>query len=587
MSEWFRATTAGLMRRYNLWRDAMSDGHFAMVRSTVIAVLVLAAGAGVYVAGKPAWNAWRHRRAMSQAMIFAEKQDYRNTLLALKRATELAPLDLATWRAVSERLAELGSPEAIMARENVVRLAPGDMSMRLALVTEALRFGQVDVARMTLDELGEAAQADAAFHRLAAAVAMATGESARLEEHLAALVAAQPEDTTARFNLAAVRLWDADPARQATAVAELEKLTAVRDVRVRASLELLKHAARSGDGNRARRVLDLILDAMGVAPPLRMSYDGSPPGWNALVQGLQETSEFTGPADVALVARWLGDVRLRREALAWIDRLPAALRDAPAVLRVNTGLTAEIDDHDRLVPLLWAGGLGPLSADAVWLAIASRVQHLRYQAPRARATWEDAVTACSGSSGALSALARLADIWHDVEGNERALQELLKVQPRLNWVYVALRNSYLARGSTLQLWQLYGVWAAIRPDDPALMQSWLSLGAVLDRLTPDARARAIARAEADGAGPLDLALGAASRWRANELDAAVALLDRVPTESRGRPDIAFWRAVILAQAAGREAEARAAVLQARGPRLSAEENALLTSVEKVTSRPAP
>ena len=117
----------------------VSDQHFSNVRSAVVVALAVVVGGGVYFAGKPVWDLWRHRRAMSQALDYAEKQDYRNSMLALKRATELAPLDLATWREVSERLAELGSPQSIVARENVVRLSPGDVAMRLALVPASAR----------------------------------------------------------------------------------------------------------------------------------------------------------------------------------------------------------------------------------------------------------------------------------------------------------------------------------------------------------------------------------------------------------------------------------------------------------------
>ncbi|MET0262994.1 MAG: hypothetical protein ABW223_08860 [Rariglobus sp.] len=580
MFERLRETKTALVIRYKNWRRGMSEGQFATVRSLVIVVVLLGLGVGAYFTVGPAWRAWRYRQAMSQAIEYAERNDYRNTMLALKRATDLAPMDLATWRAVSDQLAELGSPQALVARENVVRLSPGDMSMRLAFVTEALRFGQVDMARSSLSEVDEAAQRDAAFHRLAAAVAMASGETAGLEEHLVALLATEPDDLLARFNLAAVRLWDVDPSRQQAAAEELEKLTAERTVRVRASLELLKQAARMRDSGRARVVVDLILDHMGVAPELRVSYDGSPAGWAALVQGLRETAEQTGAADVALVARWMGDVRLRAEALKWIDGLPPALREAPAVLKANTLLTAETEDLARLETLLRAGGLGPLPDDAVWLALASKVQRTRYQPARGRATWDDAITACDRSVAALSGLASLADVWRDAEGSERVLQEIIKVQPRLNWAYTALSNSYSARGDSMLLWQLYGTWANARPNDPAVVRTWLTLGAVMDRISPENARLAVKRAEDPAATPIDVALAAAAQWRRGALPSAVAWIDKLPSESRDRPEIAFWRAVVLADTKDRKLEATAVAGMARRPGLSAEETALINKAAR-------
>lgn len=575
----FRQKKAEWRRRYKDWRCRVSDQQFAMMRSAAVLGLLLAAGVLAYAAGKPAWNAWRHRRAMAQAMDYAERQDYRNTMLALKRATELAPMDLATWREVSDRLAELGSPEAIVARENVVRLSPADLSMRLALVTEALRFGRLDVAGPALDGVAATAQNDAAFHRLAAAVAMATGATAQLEAHLAPLVAAEPGDANARFNLAAIRLWDADPARQAAALADLEKLLSAPAARVRAALELLNHAARVRDASRARAVVTLLLDRFNVPQSSRVTDDDAPAGWTSLMQALRDTAEFGGPADVALVVRWLGDVRQGREAFAWLDGLPAALRNAPAVMRAHAELSARLEEFDRLGPLLQAGALGPLSADAAKLAVASRIQQVRYQPTRGRGTWEDAITACGQSAAALTSLAGLSDAWRDTEGNERVLQEILRLQPKTNWAYLALRNTYAAQGETLKLWQLYGAWSNVRPDDPELMRTWISLGAVLDRLTPEAIAWIKRRAGAPDAVPLDQALAAAAAWRGNRLTEAVAELGKVAPEHRGRADIAFWRAVILS-AAGKKDDAHAAAVFARRPGLSREETRLLDAASR-------
>ncbi|CAM2973643.1 hypothetical protein [Rariglobus hedericola] len=584
MIERLRKKKTALVLRYRNWRGRIYEGQFAMIRAAVIGVVVLILAGVGYVAGRPVWDKWRYQRAMSQAMDYAERQDYRSSMLALKRATELAPMDLATWREVSDRLAELGSPQAIVARENAVRLAPGDMTMRLALVGEALRFGQIDVAHEALDTIDEAARRDAAFHRLAAAVAMATGSEADLETHLEALVAAEPKDAIARFNLAAVRVWQTDERKQALALADLEQLTLVPEARVRASLELLKHAARIRDGDRARVVVDLLTQRLGVRGSSVAAAAGEPAGWQALLQGLQEAAAAGDAADVALVARWLGDVRLRREALVWIEGLPDEKRNAPSVLRVAAGLSAELEDYDRLEPLLLAGGLGPLPPDAVRLSVAAQLQRLRYQKSRGRATWEDALTACGESVQALTGLATLADIWGDAEGNERVLQEILKRQPKTHWVYLALRNRYSAQGDTMKLWQLYGSWAQARPDDPEFARTWISLGLALDRITPDSARGAIQRGEQPKASPLDQALAAAIHARAKRRAPALALLDAIPAAVRSRPDIAYWRVVVLAGEPSRADEARAALLFARRAGLLPEENALLDAAERKLGR---
>lgn len=579
MMERLKKKKRELVGRYKDWRSQIYDTQFAMIRGTVVALILGVLGIVVYVAGRPLWTNWRHRQAMNQAIDYAKVQDYRSSMLALKRATDLAPMDLATWREVSERLAELGSPQSVTARENAVRLAPEDMSMRLALVAEALRFGQVDVAHVNLEDINEAARRDSGFHRLAAAVAMATGEEADMEEHLEAVVAADATDAVARFNLAAVRLWRPDETSRARALGELERLTLVPVARVRAALELLKHAARVRDPDRARVVVDMLTQRFGVRGSGVDGVTGEPARWQALLQAMKDAAAAGDATDVALVATWLGDVRLRREALVWIDGLPEDKRRAPAVIRAAAGLSAELEDYDRLEPLLLAGGLGPLPPDAVRLAIAAQVQRLRYQKSRGLATWEDAVTACGESVQALAGLATLADIWRDVEGNERVLLEILKRQPKAHWVYLSLRNLYVARADTVKLWQLYGGWAQMRPDDPQFARTWTSLGLTLNRMTTEMGRHALLRAEQPGAAPLDQVLAGAIHWRGQRPAEALAVLDAIPVDARTRPDVAFWRAVVLAEIPDRVEEARQALRFARRPGLLPEEVALLDFAE--------
>lgn len=584
MLDGIKRTRTRAREAYGNWRARQSDGQFAMLRSTaLLAAAAVLAGAG-YLWARPAWDQWRHRKAMAQAIEYAERRDYANTMLSLKRATELAPLDLATWRRVSRQLAELGSPETIVARENVVRLDPGDQAMRLALVADALRFGRIDLANTTLEGVGGAARGDAAFHRLAAAVALATGEQDQLKAHLEALVAAAPDDSAARFNLAAIRLWGGDEAEGRAALLELERLTLEPAARVRAGLELLKHAARTRDAGRARIVTDLLLSRLGVRAAAVPGANGEPPGWAALLQGLQDAAVQGGAADVALVAGWLGDVRLSREALVWLDGLPKDIRSDPAVLRAGASLSAGIEDYDRLEPLLRAGGLGPIPPDAVRLALAAQVQRVRYQKSRGRGTWEDAISACGESVNALTGLATLAEIWRDAEGNERVLQEILRRQPKTHWVYLALRNLYASQAATEKLWQLHGGWAQVRPDDPRLAQTWLSLGILLDKVPSPAAQAAIRRAGEPGSAPLDRALAAALLWRAGRRVQALEMLDTLPGEVRTRADIAFWRAIVLADEPARAEEARAAAAAARRPGLLPEEAHLLETAERKAGR---
>lgn len=567
---------------YDLWQklrawirspwDAMTEQHLDLLRFVGVGLLLaLLAGAG-WLWGRPMWRRWQHGEALQQARLFTSHSDYQAAALALRRAIELAPNDVATWRAAAQLLSEIGSPEALVAREQLARLTPGDTAVKLALASEALRLDRLDIAQLTLAEMNGAAQRDAAFYRLTAAVALALGRSDDLETSLARVVEVSPGDAVAKFNYDAVRLWSTDPAKHGAGVRELEALTAEPAVRVRAALELLKEAARQRDPVRITQLMTLLLGRF--APGARPDFQ-SPglPGWVALVEAMKDAAAQGGADDVALFARWLADIGRGREALVWLESLPAVLGKAPVVADAGAELSAGLGDLDRLEERLRAGAWGQWPRNALTLAIASRLQRLYYNESSGRATWADAVAACSDSPNGLRALVRLASAWRDVDAAESALQAVVRQQPKNLWGYTALRDLYGARQDLNKLWLLHGLWARQLPGDVEVAARWITLSCLLNHVTPDvaARAEALQRDAAGATGPA-IAL-AAVRWRQGKSKDAVALL-RPLAENNASPAVWLWFSLALADT-GEAKTAQAALQQAWRKDLTPEEAQLL------------
>ncbi|MBS0632685.1 MAG: hypothetical protein JSS11_12290 [Verrucomicrobia bacterium] len=559
--------------------DAMTEQHLDLLRFVAAGLLLtLLAGAG-WLWGRPLWRRWQHGEALQQARQFSSHSDYQAAALALRRAIELAPNDPATWKAAAQLLSEIGSPEALLARQQVARLTPGDTAVKLALASEALRLDRLDIAQLTLAEINSAAQRDAAFYRLAAAVALATGRSDDLEVSLARVAELSPQDAVAKFNYAAVRLWSAAPAKVDAARQELETLTADPAVRVRAALELLKEAARQSDANRITKLMTLLLGRF--APGARPDFT-SPglPGWVALVEGMKDAAAQGGADDTALLARWLADIGQGREALLWLESLPAALAKAPAVADAGAELSAGIGDLDRLEERLRAGAWGQWPRSALTLAIAARLQRLYFSEASARATWADAVTACSDSPNGLRSLVRLASAWRDVDAAESALQTVIKQQPKNLWGYTALRDLYGTRQDLNKLWLLHGLWARQIPDDAEVALRWVTLACLLNHVTPEvvSRAEALQRDAAGATGPA-IAL-ASVRWRQGKPKDALALLRPLATND-APPAVWLWFSLALADT-GEVKTAQTALQQAWRKDLTSEETQLLrTAAAKV------
>lgn len=555
-------------------------------------VLVLGAiGLGFFLVGRPFWRGWKQQTAIKQARQFAENNDYRNAVLALRRATEENITDLETWKIVGDFLAEIGSSEAITARKNAVNLAPKDNSLRLAYVIESLRYGEIQSAKDSLDAVREGANKDIAFHRMAAAISMALRQTSDLVGHLERILQFDPANAEARFNLAALRVWGGDAKESDQAVQELRALTAPENpMRVRAALELLKFTARTGGRTEVDALVAFLHTNFCGRPPTDLQVranGGQPPGWFALVEALKHDAAKNA-FDAAQMGRWMASIAMRREALLWLEELPPAMQRGPAVGSILIELIITINDLERLRRVLVDGGaLGKIEPAVVDLAYAARWQRTHRLESRGRVTWDDAISASAGSLNALRAILRLADAWGDTEGAEAVLRKIVQDYQNERWAVEALRLSYSRRRDTEKLLQLYATWAARSSDNHMVQRTWVMLSLLLNRATPEVIATARREFTAAPDDTAAVLCRAASLRAQGQLEEALAVLDKMPVSDWQRPKIALWRGVLLAET-GQKDRARAALQIAMGDNgFLPEELALLQAAgNKIGLRPA-
>ncbi|MGH7996138.1 MAG: hypothetical protein ACREFX_07290 [Opitutaceae bacterium] len=547
-------------------RDRLTETQADALRLGAIALGLAALGAGAYHFGAPYWRRWQGREARIQARRFAREGDVGNLTLALRRAVELAPNDPASWNEAARDLGEIGSPDAVIAREALVRLAPRDASAKLALARTAVRFGRYDLARAALRAAQPAARGTVAYERAAVALAVAVGNLPDTRRELARLIALDPADANARFTYAALRLWHGDPDERAVARAELRALMADRGIRIRATIELLSEAARRHDAVRMHEALARALQLFepSASFTLRVSDVDA---WNALLVGMKAEATRR-PDDAALLARWLADMGRRPQALAWLQGLPASTRDAAPVASMAAQLAAEAGDDRILAARLRAGAWGPWPERAWTLAIAA---HRGAEGGGPAGGWREAIVACGNSLDGLRNLARLAQAWDDAADAEASWMAILNRDPGMAWAYDALRASYEARHEDAALLDLYARRVRRFPTDEAAAARWIvqaclmnragpAVFAQADRLAPDAPEERIAKA--------------AAFWRRGRLTDAERMLNGLPAGAGEGPSAVFWSALIESDL-GHDRRARSALAAAWRTGRSAAETALL------------
>lgn len=559
-------------RRFREWWRAAPDLKRDLTKlGAALCVVVLLVLAMPWF-GKMSWSEWRKRGASSPARASEAGEGHRAAMAELRRETAVDPGDPRGWREAVGFLARIAASEPPTPRPAGARPEPGDVGVRVALVTEALQDVDLDAPRGGLGSWVAAGRLDPAFWRLAAAVAMALGRAEVFDAGLAARVNAAPADAVARFELAAFRLWSADAAVSRAAAAELVALERDPVVRLRAALERLAFVFLTRDPARVEA------EVAGLSSVFQTEPGGAAEGWEALLAGLQ-TAAGGEAEEAARLARWLGEVALGARALAWVDGLSLEVRKSSALEGAVLELAARLNDLPRVRHGLESGAWGVVPGDAIQLALAARVQRLRFGEPRARATWDDAITTAMESADGLRALARLAGQWGDRDGADRALQALVERHPAEAWACEALRVSYSAQRDLDKLWRLYQAWAPRVPENRAVQRTWILLGALLNRSDAGqlARAEALLRTEPGEPATGTVLAVAGARWRAGRPAEATALLERLAPEAREEPRVVLWEAIFAAERDDAKALAeRLAVLPRE--RLMREEQALLGAV---------
>ncbi len=542
-------------------------------------MIVVVVGAIKFVA--PLYRSWRAGKSVEQAAKFEAQRDYRSAFLALRQATDTDPGNLHAWAAAVKFLGDVGSPDVLFARQEMIKIAPQDISLRLALVSDALKLGRIETARDTLATIDAASRKPPEFHRLAATIALAAGKKDELEAHLAESVRLEPGNLFAQFNLAALRLWGPDEGTAKESFEQLEGLSAKPGFRVRSAVEMLRYEAQYGDRRAVDQLVDRLLKRLPLLPPTAKTPTArddfnEPPGWFELLARLRHEAS-SDATDAAILLDWFGSLKLNREALAWADTLPPTVGQNMMVKSARANLAAELGDQEWLRRLLAEQAWGPISLESLDLAFAAHWQKAKFTDARGKATWEDAITSADSSPMSLRVLSRLANAWQEADFSERALQAVLQKYPNEQWAYETLRNVYAARAEGEKLWQLYSVWAKRAVQDRVIQSTYVRLSILLNHMTPEVSELAHTLHDKEPSDTYATVNYAASLWRQSRTRDGLKTMETLSTKDKSDPRTALFYAAMLYDGGYKE-QARMALGHAATGQLVGDERKLLQQV---------
>lgn len=468
------------MSLLQLSRKKKHRSKWAPTVKLVVVAMILFAGWKALGPVKQHYRSWKQQRALAQAKEFIEKNDPRNAQIALELALSTVPNSPDAWRLAADMLEQVGAPQAMRLRRQIVNMVPDSVEDRAALIMSTLKFKDMNAARDAISGLTVAQGSTLPALRAQLAYALMTDNAPVADAFFDRIKALAPGEKDTELSHAILALRSPDGERVQAAKAELAELAKDPKFRLRVGRELMNEALlRQNLPEATKRAAEVAADADAVLAD-RLNY--------ANIQLLVEKKPFADVfaqlaptiAEDELSAmqfvQWLLTHAKVAEADRWIAARPAELQKKNGVLAAQADVTAALKDWDRLAALVEQGAWGQVKPETVRLAMSARLVDpaLRGQ------IWEESIRSANASLGVLRILQRLSSLWGWEPESERTLWATLRMYPDQTWIHQLLFSAYRGRKDAAQMRNVMGLLREADPTVPRYQHDWALLSVLTE-----------------------------------------------------------------------------------------------------------
>jgi lipopolysaccharide biosynthesis regulator YciM len=527
--------------------------HLSPLRLTLYAVgaviaLALLVLFGTYEA--KIYSSWHESSLLKHAQGALEQKDFAAADRDARHVLEHNRDSLPAFRILAEATEKQNSEETVSWRAQIARLQPESIDSQLNLASAALRFGQIDLARKTLEQVAPKAQEMAAFHVIAGWLARAEGNLTEQEQQFAIALKQDPKNDLYKFNLAALQIHSKDLEKSAQARAILERLTQTPQFRTGALRALLNDAVERNDLQNA----DRYAQQLQLSPEVTFSdyllclnfyrkLDAKK--FDEVLEKVKPVAA-RNPADLGLLMDWMNENSLSVEVLKWMDKLPAATTaKPPAAISIANSFASE-KNWSRL--RRWTRSESWGNEDYLRLAYQS------YAARQARQSsadaefdtlWRSAVRAATDQPDREIKLARLASKWNLPIESEELWSRLSQTPASRREALDALYKIYRANNNLKKLYDVLQRLHETSPDEIGIISSLARMGLNIDQNTKQAQElaqRAYDRNPTDPSCVITYAFSLYVQGRSSE---GLDVLEKLSPEALHEPHAAVYVAVLL------------------------------------------
>ena len=252
------------------WKRLTEDSLFDSPRFRIGAVLVLVlaiTGILLFPTAKLRFEGWSAGGALKEAEDLYARRDYKRAILEARKAMDNKSAEVEAIRIIARSMEALGDPGAIEWRRRLGAIKPGDMENTLAWANAAIKESDIPTAENLLADLKPEDRKGAAYHDIAAWIALGERDAAGAEAHWKEAVRLEPTEDKYVQRLWTLHLSSPAPGARSRALAGLEKLAQKRETRGAALRTILDDALKHGESAKARE----IANSLGNAPNAPLS----------------------------------------------------------------------------------------------------------------------------------------------------------------------------------------------------------------------------------------------------------------------------------------------------------------------------
>lgn len=499
----------------------------------------------------------RKQHAMAASREFADKKEYLQAALSARRALQISPSDLDANRLMAEMAEAMQTKEAVAWREKVAEMQPGVAQNYLDWADTALRFRDAVSAREALSKLGEVEKNTAAYHDMAARLAVLNGKTSEVYAHVAAAAQLEPQNENYQLQLAAVQLGSPLPEVRKAATAKVERLAESPKIRRSALRILMQSALSEKETQRAiRYTADLMLGPGGTFDD-RMLYLKllgqlkAPQYWWFLAQlgsGLPDNDD-----DLVTLLSWMNNNGLARLTLMWAADLPNERSERVPVCVGVAEAHALLGNWGKLKTLLRFQKWGELEYQRE--ALTARVAREEGDDGSAHSHWAAAVALAGERPEAVAALQRFARVWNWDDEATGLLWIIANGRGDRSGALQQLLRKYTAEGKTRELLRVFNRMLEIDPQNLTTKNNVAYALLILNMDLERAQMLAYEARNSEPGNPEYTATYALAMNSKGKADAALKVLQQLDEAYQRTPTTALVYGVVLA-AKGMKDEAR-------------------------------